>query len=231
MASQIRVLLVEDNPADARYIGTILNKTKDADFAVEQVGSLKAAFDALDPGDMDVVILDLGLPDSHGLETVERLHMTVPEVPVIVLTGLEDQEVALQALQHGAYDYIIKSNLHAFTLVHALRAALARRAAAKELEAQLQDLLGGELPPSRSQQVQAANQEIKAAASLAMNGMLQVWDRLATLAETDDAVAKLVEEMDGILEESVDAVARVDAIAREMLRSEGVAPAVRTGRD
>lgn len=223
MAAPLSVLLVEDSQVDARVIEEILKATEEADIRVESVTTLQEGVEHLEEdGAADLVILDLGLPDSQGLDTLVTFHRSHPDVPVIVLTALEDQEAALQALREGAYDYLVKDDLGPFSLVHAVRATLARREAAQALEAQLEELLGGEVPSSPSSVASSALREIKASASEAMDGVLRAWDALATVAEDDEALAKRMEDLDTVLEESVDAVARIDALAREVLRSQGV---------
>lgn len=222
MTESLSVLLVEDSKTDARVIEGILEGTEEADIRVTSAGTLQEGVEHLqEDGAADLVILDLGLPDSQGLDTLVTFHRSHPDVPIIVLTALEDQDAALQALREGAYDYLVKEDLGPFSLVHAVRATLARREAAQALEAQLEELLGGEVPSSASSVASSALQEIKASSSQAMDGMLRAWDALATAAEDDEALAKRMEDLDTVFEDSVDAVARIDALAREVLRSQG----------
>src|SRR6267378_3981690 len=99
-----RLLLVEDNPADARLVREYLKEAKGEVFAVEVAGRLSAALERLAVGEFDVALVDLSLPDSHGLETFERLRTEAPRLPIIALTGLEDEELALRAIHTGAQD-------------------------------------------------------------------------------------------------------------------------------
>src|SRR5262249_34194325 len=91
-----------------------------------QVGKLAEGIEAARKGAVDVVLLDLTLPDAHGLDAVTRLHAALPGVPIVVLTGLEDQSVALRSVQGGAQDYLVKSEVSAPLLARALRYAVER---------------------------------------------------------------------------------------------------------
>src|SRR5205823_3643590 len=108
----VRILLIEDDPADSRLIRELLNEATSSEmtFEVELVLTLAAGVARLRERMPDVVMLDLGLPDSVGLETVKRLYaMAGVRVPVlIVLSIVADQELAVQAVQMGAQDYLIK---------------------------------------------------------------------------------------------------------------------------
>jgi DNA-binding response OmpR family regulator len=104
-----RVLLVEDNPGDARLVEILLSEgDRSSTFEVTHVGRLDEALESLDRSDFDVILLDLSLPDSSGLETVNRMREVACEVPVVVLSGQDDEEIALQAMQGGAEDYLVK---------------------------------------------------------------------------------------------------------------------------
>lgn len=135
-APRIRVLLIEDNPADVRLIGETLGDVPGTPFEVETAGRLSIGEDrvALAPP-IDVVLLDLSLPDSHGLDTFVRLHARAPGVPIIMLTGLEDEALAVEAMQKGAQDYLGKAQAQSDGnfLVRAIRYAIERKRAEREL--------------------------------------------------------------------------------------------------
>jgi serine phosphatase RsbU (regulator of sigma subunit) len=128
--SILPVLLVEDNPGDVRLIRDMLARSGDIRFELTDVPRLEAALDLLRERRFAVVLLDLSLPDSHGLETFRalRTEMGAEQVrlPVVVLTGMDDTEMALQAVQEGAEDYLVKGDVTAARLVHALRYAIGR---------------------------------------------------------------------------------------------------------
>ena len=103
------VLLVEDSPADALLLRHRFKETTAGErWRVQHVGALQPALDRLSKGDIDVVLLDLGLPDSVGLATLERLREREPRVPVVVLTGTADDATGIRALELGAQDYLVK---------------------------------------------------------------------------------------------------------------------------
>jgi two-component sensor histidine kinase len=122
----IKVLLVEDEEIDTRLVKRILTKCpQPVEFAVEPVKSLSAAVEylGLSRAEYDIVLLDLGLPDSNGIETLRQIQKVAPDIPVVVLTGLGDEETGITAIQNGAMDYLIKGMpldlLLARTLIYA----------------------------------------------------------------------------------------------------------------
>ena len=141
MASDpINVLLVEDNPADARLLIESLKDARAFDFRVKQVSRLRDALDALAGESSDVIGLDLSLPDSSGLETVERVRAAAPSVPIVLLTGLQDEQLALRAVRLGVQDYLVKGQCEQGLAARALRYAVERRraeAAVQDSEARL----------------------------------------------------------------------------------------------
>lgn len=121
MSERVRALLVEDNPGDARLLREILPPG----FELHHVNRLDAAMAAVREA-FDVVLLDLTLPDSTGLETFHRLHALAPEVPVLVLTGLDDEEGAVRAVREGAQDWLVKGRFDGELLARAIRYAIER---------------------------------------------------------------------------------------------------------
>src|SRR3989304_4643163 len=97
-AGDIKLLLVEDEPQDVRAIRKLLAEATQVFFDVECVGSLAAALKRLGRGGIDAVLLDLGLPDSHGLDTLTRVRARVKQTPIVVITGLDDEVIAIEAL-------------------------------------------------------------------------------------------------------------------------------------
>ncbi|MBI5295672.1 MAG: PAS domain S-box protein [Chloroflexi bacterium] len=104
----VRILLVEDNPADALLLRDSLSSDLLTDFQVTVAERLRQGLEELGARPYDVVLLDLGLPDSQGLETFEAAHAEFPNIPMIVLSGMSDELLALQAVQSGAQDYLVK---------------------------------------------------------------------------------------------------------------------------
>jgi len=126
-----KLLIVEDNPGDVRLIVEMLHDAG-ASVAVESVETQAAAIERLAVADVDVMLLDLGLPDSQGLETFTRLRNAAPGVAIIVLTGDSDAELAVRAVEQGAQDFLVKDRVGAAQLARAIAYALARKQAERE---------------------------------------------------------------------------------------------------
>jgi signal transduction histidine kinase len=130
----IHVLLIEDSPGDARLIQLMLGEAKGLNFDLTWVDNLADGIERLRSGRIDVVLLDLGLPGSHGLETLQRLQDQSANVPtLVVLSGLTDEEVAVRSLQRGAQDYLVKGQVDCALLVRAIRYAIGRSQADEAL--------------------------------------------------------------------------------------------------
>ena len=127
MASKpINVLLVEDSPTDALLLREALGSEEAVTFRTAHVERLAEALKFLQEQQFDLILLDLGLPDSQGLETFSRVHDHAPQVPIVVLTGLDDDQLALKAVQEGAQDFLTKGRFDRYWLVRNIRYALER---------------------------------------------------------------------------------------------------------
>ena len=120
------VLLVEDNPADARLLREALAEIADSRFEITHCETLSQAHEFLAKNTSDVILSDLGLPDSQGLETIRHIHKAAPGVPIVVLTALNDESFGDQVLQEGAQDYLVKGQIDSRLLWRALRYAMER---------------------------------------------------------------------------------------------------------
>jgi PAS domain S-box-containing protein len=129
----IKVLLVEDEISYAETVRAVLAEATTSEFLVEHVATLKHGLNQLASGKFDVVLLDLTLPDANGLTTYARIHEKSPATPVIVLTGLDDQTLALTAVREGAQDYLVKGQVDARMLVRVIHYAIERKTAAQAL--------------------------------------------------------------------------------------------------
>jgi diguanylate cyclase (GGDEF)-like protein len=121
------LLLVEDNLGDARLLREMLNGQNSLNIQSKQLETMTAAEAHLAKHAVDIILLDLGLPDAQGLEAIRRAHAAAPGVPLVVLTGLDDESLAVQALQLGAQDYLIKGQIETRGLLRALRYAIERK--------------------------------------------------------------------------------------------------------
>ncbi|HEV3439026.1 MAG TPA: response regulator, partial [Gemmata sp.] len=118
------VLHVEDSPTDALLTREELEGHPE--FCLTQVDRLDEALRVLSTGQYAVVLLDLGLPDSQGMETLIRIQREAPQVPVVVMTGRDDEKIALRSLQEGAQDYLVKGQTREYLLARTLRYAIER---------------------------------------------------------------------------------------------------------
>jgi serine phosphatase RsbU (regulator of sigma subunit) len=137
---RIKVLLIEDNPGDARLIELMLSGAGEDLFAVETVDHLSIGLQRLSESEFGVILSDLSLPDSHGLETFARLHAHSPEAPIILLSGLNDTTIAVQAVHEGAQDYLIKGQVDGQLLVRAMRYAIERKLMSRQLARYAEEL-------------------------------------------------------------------------------------------
>lgn len=136
----IRVLLVEDNPGDTRLIQEMLSEAGETVFELQHAGRLSEGLEYLTEGEIDVILLDLSLPDSRGLETFAKKNAQAPHVPIIVLTGLNDEALAVEAVRQGAQDYLVKGQVDSHLLVRAIRYAIQRKQAEETLRQRTADL-------------------------------------------------------------------------------------------
>src|SRR5258708_2147763 len=144
MDRTIQVLLVEDNPADALVAREELAVASGAKFIITHVEELRDALQRLETGAFDVVLLDLGLPDSDGLAAFARLYGAARDVPVIIISGRDDEQLAINAVQAGAQDYLVKGSGDNTGLARAIRYAIERagvRAALQESDARFHQVV------------------------------------------------------------------------------------------
>jgi len=134
----IKALLVEDNPGDVRLLQAILAEVASVEVELLRAERLSQALQYLNEQKFDVVLLDLSLPDSQGLATCVQIHAQVPQVPLVVLTGLDDETLAVSAVQAGAQDYLVKGQVTGDSLVRSLRYAIERQRTEETLRQQIE---------------------------------------------------------------------------------------------
>jgi PAS domain S-box-containing protein len=144
----LRVLLVEDNPADARLVEEMLKETGPTPISLVHAGRLRQAISYLEREGFNAVLLDLSLPDSAGLDTFVTARKAAPGAPIVVLTGLLDEDVAVRAVREGAQDYLVKGQVDGPLLYHSIRYAIERHRVEDELrvsEAKYRSLVEGSI--------------------------------------------------------------------------------------
>jgi GAF domain-containing protein/CheY-like chemotaxis protein len=127
-----KILLIEDNPADARFLQRMLAEVKQFPFKLEHADRLSTGLERLAGNDIDVILLDLLLPDSEGLDTALRVLAQAPQAPIVVLSGLDDEKLAFEAMRAGAQDYLAKAEVNGNLLARTIRYAIERKRAEAE---------------------------------------------------------------------------------------------------
>lgn len=170
---KLKVLVIEDNPADVRLLEKALAKWP---FELQCADRLSTGLEYLARGSFDVVLLDLSLPDAQGIETFYLVHCQAPHVPVVVLTGLEDESVGSEAVQLGAQDYLVKGQVLPGLLARAIKYAVERH----ESETMIRDL--NQSLERRVLQLAAANQDLERLTQAMADSSAQARDLLDRLA-------------------------------------------------
>ncbi|HLN91985.1 MAG TPA: ATP-binding protein, partial [Patescibacteria group bacterium] len=129
----IHALLIEDNPGDARLIGEMMAEAGNGSSRMKWADRLGTGLQALIEGEIDIVLLDLALPDSQGIDTLSAVRTAAPGVPVVVLTGLDDENAAMESLRQGAQDYLVKGKFDGVLLLRSIRYARERKRIEKTL--------------------------------------------------------------------------------------------------
>ena len=169
-SKHIKVLLIEDNPGDARLIREMMAEVGVARFDLECVDRLSTGLERLDGGGIDVTLLDLGLPDSEGLDTFVRVHAQVPQIPIVVLTGVTDEVVGVEAVREGAQDYLTKGQVDGNLLVRAMKYAIERKRAEEALREYSERL--EEMVDERTRELRYAQEQLIRREKLAILGQM-----------------------------------------------------------
>ncbi|HMC26183.1 MAG TPA: response regulator, partial [Verrucomicrobiae bacterium] len=134
MEKPIKILLVEDSPVDSRLLQLLLGESKTMYFAWTCVARLTEALAKLRNEQFDVVLSDLTLPDSQGLDTFQALRAQAPGMPMIVLSGTDDETMAVKAVREGAQDYLVKGKVDSHVLIRSITYAIERHRAEQALQ-------------------------------------------------------------------------------------------------
>jgi signal transduction histidine kinase len=132
LGNLLKILVIEDNPGDVFLIHELLKNTV-VSFEMERAASIQDALDMAGRHVFDAILLDLGLPDSFGVDTLRKFNAMKLSAPVIILTGLNDEETAIASLKEGAQDYLVKSNLTGDNIIRAIRYGIERKKLVKEI--------------------------------------------------------------------------------------------------
>ncbi|HEY0757710.1 MAG TPA: histidine kinase dimerization/phosphoacceptor domain -containing protein [Acidisarcina sp.] len=190
-----RLLLVEDNPGDARLLREMLNEEGTRGFELTEVRTMADAEQLLAQHNVDIVLLDLGLPDATGLGALSRAMTAAPRIPLVVLTGLDDELLATQALHGGAQDYLIKGEISTRALLRALHYAVERKC--------MEDALLDE-----KERVVAMNEALVIGSALQLR-LTESGEKLNALLKNEISVGKLAQQ--GLIEKEL----HIEAALRE----------------
>jgi signal transduction histidine kinase len=223
----IKVLAVEDDPLYADLIRHLLRRDRVASYELRWAKSLAEALAVVDSEVIDVVLADLHLPDSAGMDTVSRLLERGGDIPVVVLTGVDDDQVGTEAVRRGAQDYLVKQEVRGGILGRVLRYAIERRAAESREQRRVADLEAAYGELERTQGMLLESERISAIGQMASGLVQEVKNPLTLVSQMidyldrtvlgTDAVARDGSEIARRLDAMRDAVARADAIIQELL--------------
>lgn len=234
--SKTSVLLVEDNPVEAMLMQRVLTKATEPTYDVLHVDSLGKGFEVLSNGKyLDIILLDLSLPDSEGIETFLKMHQKAPQIPTVVLTGTDSDEFAIEALRRGAQDYLVKSDADSKIILRVMQYAIERKRIERELtqthealekdEKMLQDMLASlkrsneQLRATQLQLIQAEKLEV--VGRLAAGVAHEVKNPLAMIRMGIDFFKRKQKEDNHkyafMMKSMLEALTRADNVIQEML--------------
>lgn len=203
----IKVLLVEDDELDRRLAKRIFARcTRPIKFIVELAGTLSTAVEYLGSREYNIVLLDLGLPDSSGIGTVQKVSEVNPHIPIVVLTGLDDEEMGLLAIKNGATDYLVKGLTLNNLLVRTVLYALERKKTEEELREANEKLK--EYDQLKSEFVSMTSHELRTPLSIIMGAIKLVLDEIP---------GKIMPEQRDVLTTAMENVERLSNIVDSLL--------------
>jgi len=184
----MKILAIEDNPADAEILCELFD-LQGSSFELRNANSLSAAGEVLSRGDTEFVLLDLGLPDSQGIDTLRTVRSRHPSLPIVVLTGFDDEEAGMLALHEGAQDYLIKGQITGPALVRTIRYAYERNRIEQELKQKNQDL------DAVNSQLSAIQEELQRANTELLNSNMRLNALNQELSAAQEELFHNIEEL------------------------------------
>jgi len=200
----IELLLVEDNAAEARLLQEYLRAVTSKQFSLVHVEDLAAACDRLSSESFDLILLDLTLPDSKGLETLEAMIGKAPSLPIVVLTNTDDEELAVELVRRGAQDYLVKRQVNRELLVRSVCYAIERKQAAEALR-KANDELEIRIA-ERTTQLAKTNEELKAANKAKSEFFTNISHELRTPLNSILGFAQVLQRADNLIPEHKESI-------------------------
>jgi signal transduction histidine kinase len=203
----IRILLIEDNPGDAELLEVMLAQVAGTPFALEWVNRLAAGLDRLSQGGIDLVMLDLSLPDSHGLDTFRKVKAHSPSIPIVVMSGTTDETIAINAVHESAQDYLVKGEVTSQMLARGLRYAIERK------QSELAQQRAAEAERRARVELQQAHEELKRTQSQLVQSA-----KLASLGQLVSGIAHEINNPLAYVANNVAVLQRDLAALRDLIR-------------
>jgi PAS domain S-box-containing protein len=200
----LNILLVEDSETDARLLREILLLDGHSDLRISYTGSLQGAVEHLKNNHADAVLLDLTLPDSDGLGTVTRLKKEYPDIPIVVLTGVDDENVGVEAVRSGVQDYLVKGRTDGRLISRAIRYAIERKAtehelrqARDQLESRVRERTAALSKANRKLAEEIVERNLSENRTRIMNVLLELFAQKTSRKEYLDSVVNTIHEWSG----------------------------------
>jgi len=202
------VLLIENNPDDTFFIQEMLSGADEemTSFELTSFGRLSTGLDRLSEGGIDIILLDLSLPDSHGIDTFKSVYEVAAKIPIVVLSGLDDKKLAMKAVQIGAQDYLVKGRVDGNSLVRAIHYAIVRKQAEETLKEANEELR--KLDQLKSDFISIVSHELRTPIAIMQEGISLC---------LDGVVGKITDEQGEVLTSTLDTVDRLARLVNDLL--------------
>lgn len=214
LSKSLEVLIVEDNQVDLRLLQGMLAISENATERLKWTNTVKGALELLSEREFDVVVLDLNLPDLKGIETIRRVNELFPNIAVVVNTGEYEEDIGIDALEHGAQDFLVKGRYNGYTLLKSLHYAVKR----KRLQTELKGAYG-QLKEAQDQLVQV--EKMKVVGELASGVAHEVRNPLAAIKYgiqyLNEQLPQKDEAIETVLDNMADSVVRANDIITDLL--------------